>query len=274
MVDKLLPKLSQNLLEMLNDDDYYDVTFEVGNDSHAKIFRVSYVIVPLLSQRNLSKAIVTSLGAGLQDAWIIPQKKKNFNTFISSGIGNSSLVNDKDDNEKKEKNMSALKYTKKEVVEMVAKAIEDRVKEKELFKENVSKTAREIAEIQKANAERSVREKDSKSSKVTPSVDEEEVVALVNKKENVTGEVPVSKEEVELYNKVIQACSSCLPPEIKREEISVDEKIGHKRCNKEELSREAVSSDGTDEESESENVYNSGEKKKSAQGGKVKKVEN
>ncbi|CAB5185999.1 unnamed protein product [Rhizophagus irregularis] len=250
----------------------------------------------VLSQRNLSKAIVTSLGAGLQDAWIIPQKKKNFNTFISSGIGNSSLVNDKDDNEKKEKNMSALKYTKKEVVEMVAKAIEDRVKEKELFKENVSKTAREIAdrqtevlfkEIQKANAERSVREKDSKSSKVTPSVDEEEVVALGHvtedevvevimnlRKENVTGEVPVSKEEVELYNKVIQACSSCLPPEIKREEISVDEKIGHKRCNKEELSREAVSSDGTDEESESENVYNSGEKKKSAQGGKVKKVEN
>ncbi|PKY57400.1 hypothetical protein RhiirA4_509838 [Rhizophagus irregularis] len=162
---------------------------------------------------------------------------------------------------------------------MVAKAIEDQVKEKELFKENVSKTAREIAdrqtevlfkEIQKANAERSVREKDSKSSKVTPSVDEEEVVALVNKyrkgassirnlekssdtkghvtedevvevimnlrKENVTGEVPVSKEEVELYNK----------------EISVDEKVGHKRCNKKELSREAVSSDGTDEESESE----------------------
>jgi hypothetical protein len=34
MDDKLLPKLSQNLLEMLDDYDYYDVTIEVG-----KIFR-------------------------------------------------------------------------------------------------------------------------------------------------------------------------------------------------------------------------------------------
>ena len=36
MVDKFLPKLSQNLLEMLDDDEYYDVTIEVGNE---KIFR-------------------------------------------------------------------------------------------------------------------------------------------------------------------------------------------------------------------------------------------
>ena len=33
MVDnKLLPKLSQNLLEILNDEEYCDVTIEVGND--------------------------------------------------------------------------------------------------------------------------------------------------------------------------------------------------------------------------------------------------
>ena len=33
MVDnKLLTKLSQNLLEILNDEEYYDITIEVGND--------------------------------------------------------------------------------------------------------------------------------------------------------------------------------------------------------------------------------------------------
>ncbi|CAB5185730.1 hypothetical protein RhiirA1_429882 [Rhizophagus irregularis] len=57
------------------------------------------------------------------------------------------------------------------------------------------------------------------------------------RKEKETGEGPVSKEEVELYNKVNQDCLSRLSPEIKKEEIPVDEKVGHKRCNKEELSR-------------------------------------
>ena len=39
--NKFLPKLSQNLLEILNDDDeYYDITIEVGNDALCmKIFR-------------------------------------------------------------------------------------------------------------------------------------------------------------------------------------------------------------------------------------------
>ena len=46
MVDnKLLPKLSQNLLEILNDEEYYDVTIEVGNDSYVKIFRAHMVIL-------------------------------------------------------------------------------------------------------------------------------------------------------------------------------------------------------------------------------------
>ncbi|PKY58486.1 hypothetical protein RhiirA4_429745, partial [Rhizophagus irregularis] len=93
-------------------------------------------------------------------------------------------------------------------------------------------------EIQKANAEKVVTEKVSKSSTVIEGVDEEEVVDVVNrdirKKEKV-GEVPVSEENLELYNKVNQACSSRLPG-IKKEEIS-EEKIGHKRCSKEELSR-------------------------------------
>ncbi|PKC01778.1 hypothetical protein RhiirA5_504435 [Rhizophagus irregularis] len=30
--NKLLPKLSQNLLEILNDEEYYDVTIEVGHN--------------------------------------------------------------------------------------------------------------------------------------------------------------------------------------------------------------------------------------------------
>ena len=47
MVDnKFLPKLSQNLLEILDDDDeYYDVTIEVGKDPHIKVFRSHMVIL-------------------------------------------------------------------------------------------------------------------------------------------------------------------------------------------------------------------------------------
>jgi hypothetical protein len=47
MIDnnKLLPKLSQNLLEILNDEEYYDITIEVGNDPYIKIFRAHMVIL-------------------------------------------------------------------------------------------------------------------------------------------------------------------------------------------------------------------------------------
>ncbi|EXX64022.1 uncharacterized protein OCT59_014147 [Rhizophagus irregularis] len=46
MVDnKLLSKLSQNLLEVLNDEEYYDITIEVGNDPYIKIFRAHIVIL-------------------------------------------------------------------------------------------------------------------------------------------------------------------------------------------------------------------------------------
>ena len=45
MIDnKFLPKLSQNLLEILNDEEYYDITIEVGNDPYVKIFRAHMVI--------------------------------------------------------------------------------------------------------------------------------------------------------------------------------------------------------------------------------------
>ena len=43
--NKLSSKLSQNLLEILNDDEFYDVTIEVGNDPYIKIFRAHMVIL-------------------------------------------------------------------------------------------------------------------------------------------------------------------------------------------------------------------------------------
>jgi hypothetical protein len=43
--NKFLPKLSQNLLEILNDEEYYDITIEVGNDPYAKVFRAHMIIL-------------------------------------------------------------------------------------------------------------------------------------------------------------------------------------------------------------------------------------
>ncbi|GES76324.1 carbohydrate-binding module family 13 protein [Rhizophagus clarus] len=43
--NKLLSKLSENLIEILHDEEYYDVTIEVGNDSYVKIFRAHMVIL-------------------------------------------------------------------------------------------------------------------------------------------------------------------------------------------------------------------------------------
>jgi hypothetical protein len=42
---ELLTSLSQNLLEILNDNEYCDVNIEVGSDSNAKIFRAHMVIL-------------------------------------------------------------------------------------------------------------------------------------------------------------------------------------------------------------------------------------
>ncbi|UZO02820.1 uncharacterized protein OCT59_021298 [Rhizophagus irregularis] len=43
--DKLLPILSQELLKILNDEEYYDVAIEVGNDPYVKVFRAHMVIL-------------------------------------------------------------------------------------------------------------------------------------------------------------------------------------------------------------------------------------
>ena len=45
MSDKFLPKLSQILLEILEDDEYYDVNIEVGNDPYVKIFHAHMAIL-------------------------------------------------------------------------------------------------------------------------------------------------------------------------------------------------------------------------------------
>ncbi|GBB96634.1 hypothetical protein RclHR1_00280026 [Rhizophagus clarus] len=54
-----LQKLSQNLLEMLEDDEYHDVTIEVGDDPYVKIFRAHVVILNYRSP-NLRKIFSTN----------------------------------------------------------------------------------------------------------------------------------------------------------------------------------------------------------------------
>ncbi|RIA82874.1 hypothetical protein C1645_489826 [Glomus cerebriforme] len=45
MENKLLSKLSQNLIEILDDDEYYDTIIEVGNDPYVKIFHAHAAIL-------------------------------------------------------------------------------------------------------------------------------------------------------------------------------------------------------------------------------------
>jgi hypothetical protein len=55
--NELFPELSQNFLEILNDEEYYDITIEVGNDPYIKIFRAHMAILTYRSpylQRILS----------------------------------------------------------------------------------------------------------------------------------------------------------------------------------------------------------------------------
>ena len=41
---EFLSRLSQNLLEMLNDNEYCDINIEVGNDLNVKIFRAHVIL--------------------------------------------------------------------------------------------------------------------------------------------------------------------------------------------------------------------------------------
>ena len=74
--DKFLPKLSQNLLEILEDDEYYDITIEVGNDPYVKTFHAHMVILNYRSPY-LRRILSTN-------------KKKNDGTLVQIKLPNIS----------------------------------------------------------------------------------------------------------------------------------------------------------------------------------------
>jgi hypothetical protein len=76
MSDKFLPKLSKNLLEMLGDDEYNDITIEVGNDPYVKIFRAHMIILNYRSPY-LRRILSTS-------------KKRNDGTLVNIKLPNIS----------------------------------------------------------------------------------------------------------------------------------------------------------------------------------------
>ncbi len=45
MSKQFFPSLSQNYIEILKDDEYYDITIEVGEDPNVKIFRAHMIIL-------------------------------------------------------------------------------------------------------------------------------------------------------------------------------------------------------------------------------------
>ncbi|POG72298.1 hypothetical protein GLOIN_2v1597393 [Rhizophagus irregularis DAOM 181602=DAOM 197198] len=45
MSKQFFPSLSQNYIEILEDDEYYDTTIEVGEDPNVKIFRAHMIIL-------------------------------------------------------------------------------------------------------------------------------------------------------------------------------------------------------------------------------------
>ena len=45
MSTQFFSRLSQNYIEILKDDEYYDITIEVGEDPNVKIFRAHMIIL-------------------------------------------------------------------------------------------------------------------------------------------------------------------------------------------------------------------------------------
>jgi hypothetical protein len=45
MSKQFFPNLSQNYMEILEDNEYYDITIEVGEDPNVKIFRSHMIIL-------------------------------------------------------------------------------------------------------------------------------------------------------------------------------------------------------------------------------------
>jgi hypothetical protein len=71
-----LPKLSQNLLKILDDNEYYDITIEVGNDPYVKIFR-SHIVILNYRSTYLQRILSTT-------------KKKNDGTLVHIKLPNIS----------------------------------------------------------------------------------------------------------------------------------------------------------------------------------------
>ncbi|GBB97649.1 hypothetical protein RclHR1_30250001 [Rhizophagus clarus] len=74
--NELLQKLSQNFLEILSDDEFCDITIEVGNDPYVKIFRAHMVILNYRSTY-LRRILSTN-------------KKKNDGTLVQIKLPNIS----------------------------------------------------------------------------------------------------------------------------------------------------------------------------------------
>ncbi|RGB28151.1 hypothetical protein C1646_819300 [Rhizophagus diaphanus] len=212
---------------------------------------------------------------GIEGVWIIPQKKKNFNKIISSGQISTSTasnkewksdlnVRGKDHGRENEVQIISKKDGKEKVTDVFSgssKVNKDRPTScgfKEIPKARLEKEKDKVGNKKAAGSSKSYEEEKAEvleiidryrkklglnggkteSSSKGGHVTLEEVVKVVEnfQKEDKKKEKIVTRENLDLYHKVNQACSSHLS-EVKKERISDDENIGQKRVNKEKLSR-------------------------------------
>ncbi|CAB4403735.1 unnamed protein product [Rhizophagus irregularis] len=79
--NKFLPKLTQNLLEILEDNEFYDITIEVGNDPYVRIFRAHMVILNYRSPY-LRRILSTSVSRNNNDGSLTHIKLPNISPEI------------------------------------------------------------------------------------------------------------------------------------------------------------------------------------------------
>jgi hypothetical protein len=77
--NKLLQKLSQNLLEILDDDEYCDITIEVGKDPYVKIFRAH---MNILNYRSPYLRRILSTNKKTNDGTLVQIKLPNISPEI------------------------------------------------------------------------------------------------------------------------------------------------------------------------------------------------
>src|SRR6266487_306409 len=89
MVDnRFLPKLSQNLLEILEDDEYCDIILKVGNDPYVKIFRAHMVI---LNYRSPHLREILSSHRGKTDGTLVHIKLPNILLIYQTSFEDDSF---------------------------------------------------------------------------------------------------------------------------------------------------------------------------------------